>query len=137
MLGPGITFDGTGSNPCAILSSVDLKYSASSAACVVSSSSRTKIDKMHTQLDARTAHQWTYSYSPKVRSLMRQLEIPVRHVSAQPSDALLKALAAQNISPNMFEQMAERDENLIAKLSAAFSDALANALKTVQQPKSK
>ena len=93
-----------------------------------------QIDKMNAQLDTRVQHQWTYSYSPKVRLLMKQLEIPVRNTAQSPVEAVLTAMKAQGVTPDVFEQMAQRDENLVAKLGEVFSQALASALKGSQKP---
>lgn len=94
-----------------------------------------EIGKMNTQLDQRVSHQWTYSYSPKVRMLLKQLEVEPRGTSTyNPVDSLLTAMKSQGVSAEVFEQMAERDANLIEKLTGAFTTALADAMKS-SQPK--
>lgn len=90
-----------------------------------------EIDKAHSQLDQRQSHMHVYSYSPKVRMLLEQLEIKPRQQQADISNELLKAVANSGVN---LTALADRDENLISKLGQMFAESLATAMKSVQQP---
>jgi hypothetical protein len=90
-----------------------------------------RISRQHTQLDQRVTHQYVHSYSPTVLSLMEQLEIKPRSHGSDLNAELLKAVSSSGLTPEVFSQMADRDEKLVEKLSAAFAEAMGQALKSI------
>lgn len=82
-----------------------------------------QIDRCHTQLDTRVSHQYTYSYSPKIRLFMQQLEVEPRQNAGQTLSAeVLKAVAGSGISNDALEA-------IMAKQGAMFAAAMTEAIK--------
>jgi hypothetical protein len=83
----------------------------------------TEIDKCHIQLDTRVQHQHTYSYSPKIRMLMRQMEITPRQSRGEVfQDEIMKAVASSGVSASTLE-------TIMAKQGELFATAMAEAIK--------
>jgi putative heme iron utilization protein len=62
---------------------------------------------------------------------MEQLEIKPRSHGSDLNAELLKAVSSSGLTPEVFSQMADRDEKLVEKLSAAFAEAMGQALKSI------
>jgi hypothetical protein len=93
-----------------------------------------RISRQHTQLDQRVTHHYTHAYSSTVLSLMEQLEIKPRSHGGDLNAELLKAVSSSGITPEIFSQMADRDEKLVEKLGTAFAEAMAVAMKSIIPP---
>lgn len=92
------------------------------------------IDICNTQLDTRTVsgpgYSFTYSLTPKIRSLMAQLEIKPRQQSGMEAlnSDLLKMAATNGITPEVLDA-------ILSKQSAMFADAMKQVMESVKPAK--
>lgn len=86
-----------------------------------------RIGEANTQQLMRVKHEHTYSYSPKIRYLMKQLEVkPANNGVESIQGEVLKALTASGLSVDQFTTM---NAEFATQIGASIATAIADALK--------